>query len=95
MRITNRHFKDVIVAMMYASGLDPLFDSDYYQNMIPSNIGNFINGLVSFFELGNDSWYTNYWNLEYLDSPSKTIDFLMNNKKDLLDKKYKLKENVK
>lgn len=83
--MTDKQLKEVLKAMMYASGLDPLFDDDdYYQNLNGTTIGQFLEGVVSFFNIKRDSWMVHFCNLEYMDAPSKTLDFFVRHKSDLL-----------
>jgi len=78
--MTNKQLTEIIKAMMYSSGLDPLLEEDFYQNLTGTSIGQFLEGVVSYFDLKRDSWVVHFVNLEYLDSPSETIEFFIKNK---------------
>ena len=71
--------REIIIAMMYASGLDPLLDDDYYQNPSATNIGRFLEAVTCYFKIKRDAWITHYNNIGYLDSPSETIKFFQDN----------------
>ena len=49
--MSNKQLKIIIIAMMYASGLDPVLGDDYYQEADASAIGRFLEGVCSYFEL--------------------------------------------
>ena len=69
--------EQVLIAMMYASGLDPLIEDDYYQNLVPSDISRFLEGVCSYFGIERDSWMLHFTNIGYMDSPSETVAFFL------------------
>jgi len=68
---------EIIKAIMITSGMDPYFDDDYYGCTSGSTVGAFLRGIITYFELPGDPWIVNFRNLEYLDSPSETFEFLL------------------
>jgi hypothetical protein len=81
--MSNDKLKQIIIAMMYASGLDPVLDDDFYQNLDGETIARFLEGICAYFKVQRDSWMVHFSNLAYMKTPSETITFFINNKSDL------------
>ncbi len=64
-------------AMMYASGLDPAMEDDYYQCINGETIGRFCEAICCFFQIERDCWMFHFNNLGWLDVPSSTIKFFV------------------
>ncbi len=64
-------------AMMFASGLDPVMDDDYYQCISGDSIGRFCEAVCCFFKVARDSWMFHFNNLDWLETPSSTIKFFL------------------
>jgi len=82
--MSDKYLTDILKAMMFASGLSPIFKDDYYENLNGDSIGLICEGIVQYFDLERDAWQMNFINLRWLNSPSETIKFWIENKNELL-----------
>ena len=74
--IPEKYRLELMVAIMYASGSEPDFDSDRYLHNEHDNRQNLVTGLSGYFcrHKGYPAFST--VNLAWLDSPSKTIEHM-------------------
>jgi len=77
--MSQKQATEIIKAMMYTSGLSPQFEDDYYEGLSGTSIGLFFEGVVSYFKIERNSWSLHFASIEYLDTPSSTIDFFEKN----------------
>ena len=77
--MNKKQLREIIIAMMYTAGLDPLIEDDYYQNISVSCMIKFLDGVVGYFEIPRDSWMVHFASIGYLDTPSETIKFFQRN----------------
>lgn len=77
--MTKKQIREQVLAMMFASGLSPIVDDDYYENLNGSAIGRFCEALCGHFKVSRDCWAFHFVNLEWIDTPSETIEFWVNN----------------
>jgi hypothetical protein len=75
--MNNKQIASHIEAIMFASGLDPVMDEDYYQGVNGESIGRFCEAMCCFFKIERDAWMFHFNNIEWLDSPSATIAFFI------------------
>ena len=78
--MNKKQYVETIKAILYGSGLDPIFDGDYYQDNNAEARARFIEGLQSVFGENRSSFRFHYTNLDWLDTPSETIDYLVENR---------------
>lgn len=83
--MTKKQYEQIITAIMNGSGLSPIFEDDYYENLCGTTIANFLEGFIRQFDVPRDHWAFNYFNLEFMDSPQKTLNFLLDHKKELIN----------
>ncbi len=76
---------EVLRAIMATAGLDPDFDEDYYQSVSAESISRFCEGACTYFNKPREYWMFHFCNIGYLDSPSKTIKFFIDNSESLFD----------
>lgn len=81
--MNNKQLKEILTAMMYASGLDPEVEGDYYQGLNGGSIGRFFEGICRYFDVERGSWMFSFNNITYLECPSDTLRFFIIHK-DLL-----------
>lgn len=81
----NKQFTNIIKAMLYASTLSPQFDDDYYENLNPTTMAHFIEGLTAFFGVDRDWYMFHFCNLNWLDTPSETLEAMLSHKEKILE----------
>jgi len=76
--MTKKQIKEQVLAMMFASGLTPVIEDDYYENLNGSTIGRFCEALRGHFSVEHDCWALHFANLDWIDTPSETVEFWVN-----------------
>ena len=84
--MNNKQIEQVLIAMMYASGMSPQIEDDYYENFNGTSLGMFLEAICNYFEVARDSYIVHFNSLDYLDTPSATIKFFTINKDALVFK---------
>lgn len=75
--MTKKQHEEILKAIMYGSNLMPDFDDDFYENYNGTTQSNFLEGVCAYFDYPRDKWHFHFNNLEYMNSPSETIEFLL------------------
>ena len=81
--MSNAKLREILQAMLEASGVMPEWEYDYYEEANAQTRANFINGLVRFFKIDEPSGMFHYNSLGWFDSPSETLDYFIANKEML------------
>lgn len=82
--MTTPEYKATIVALMYGSGLNPLFheDENYFEELTLKNVESFMRGVTRVFEIDEDYYMFQWWNIgDIITSPIETLDWFLENKK--------------
>lgn len=72
-----QQLENLIKATMAGSNLMPDFENDFYENYSGTTQSNFLEGICLYFDYPRDHYIFHFNSLEYMNSPSETIEFLV------------------